>query len=383
MEKLNIFDFQINQVGYITECVEPISGHLTLKDTIQYFESNPDIGAIPVELGQGYGVISRSDVLQKRGPLSNTGKPLSSLDSMNQQFSSFNSHENIKKVLRDSSEYKGQQFFIIYKESSLFGVVSLNNIIRHISDIQDEEIRKGREFQQFLLDRNLIKDSDFELISHLQRSHDLGKDYYYCSSISNDISMISCFDVQGGNQTASLVSVMIDAFFKTRKELTSLDLGDVEKLMLSLNSFLFHHTPEDFQVRSLFVFIHKIEKKVKIYNFGYTTPFLILLEEGKIKAKMPAPPFEAMGMKDLVIFRETPQVFEMKNLRHIFLYSEGLASCVNSFGESFGMDRIKEALVNNYKSLGSDFSSILEEKVNHFRKDTPLLDDITTLIVNF
>ena len=72
--------FKPNQIGFITECLEPISGHLTLKDTINYFESNPDVTAVPVELEHGYGVLSRSDTLQKRGPLANTGKTISTLD---------------------------------------------------------------------------------------------------------------------------------------------------------------------------------------------------------------------------------------------------------------------------------------------------------------
>lgn len=34
MEQLNCFIFYKNQIGYITECVEPISGTMSLRDAL-------------------------------------------------------------------------------------------------------------------------------------------------------------------------------------------------------------------------------------------------------------------------------------------------------------------------------------------------------------
>ncbi len=383
MEKMSDYDFQRNQVGFITECIEPISDKITLRDALGYFVEDSDMEAIPVEIDAGYGIISRDDLQRKKGQLGAMGRPVSSMEELYTENSSVSSQENVKKVLRDVIKEGNQKYFLVFKERNLMGVVSLRNLVRHNSDLQEEEIRQGRAVQDFLLSENLVQPKGCSLKSSSQRAHDLGSDYYYSTELTSSMSMICCFEVQGSTQGASLVSVMIDTYLKTRKMTGSLETDNPENLMLSLNSFLCRHTPPECSVRCLFLFIDTSAGILSIYNFDYTSPFLILLEEGKIKAKMPAANFQALGREELVIFREKPKQFALKNLKHIFLYSDGLERCVNVNGQSFGMERIKECLMENYKSLGSGFSEILENQVNDFRREMPLLEDITTMVVSF
>ena len=385
MEKLNDFDFHRTQIGFITECVEPILPIISLRDALNNFEDEKDLQAFPVELDSGYGILSREMLEQKKQSFRNLSRPIASLDLHEGSEYAINSRENVKKVfLKVTRGEVGElSHYVVYHNNNLMGIVSFHNIIRHVSDIQDYEVKQARVIQEHLLEHNLISDRAFQIQADIKRSQDLGGDYYYTASITDDLSMISCFDVKGDHISSSLISVMIDSYFKTRRLMGSMEKEDVEKLILSLNKFLLDQIPPEISVHAIFLFIKKSEAKVFLYNFGYTSPFLILSEEGKIRAKMVPPNFDPLGMEDMVIFREEPQVYNMADLRHIFIYSDGIEGCVDNFGESFGMERIKDCLVKNFKLLGEGFNRILIEKIDEFRKDVPLMDDLTTLIVSF
>jgi sigma-B regulation protein RsbU (phosphoserine phosphatase) len=383
MERMNGYEYQKSQVGYITECIEPISDKITLRDALGYFANDPDVEAMPVEIDTGYSIVSREDIQRKKGQLGAMGRTVSTLEDLYADSLSISSQENVKKVLRDVIKNSSQKYFLVFKERNLMGIVSLRNLVRHNSDIQEQEIRQGREVQDFLLSENLIQGKGFHLKTSSQRAHDLGSDYYYSTELTSKLSMVCCFEVQGSIQGASLVSVMIDTYMKTRKMTGSLETDKPENRMLSLNTFLCRHTPDECTVRCIFLFIDLEKELLSIYNFDYTSPFLILMEEGKVKAKMPTANFKALGREELVIFREKPKQISLNGLKHIFLYSDGLENCVNVNGQAFGMDRIKDCLMENFKSLGSGFSEVLEKQVNDFRREMPVLEDITTMVISF
>ena len=383
MEKMNNYDYQSNQVGYITECIEPISDKITLRDALGYFADDPDMEAMPVEIETGYSIVSREDIQRKKGQLGAMGRTVSTLEELESDSLSISSQENVKKVLRDVIQNSNQKYFLVFKERNLMGILSLQNLVRHNSDIQEDEIRQGRAVQDFLLSQNLLRNKGFSLKSSSQRAHDLGSDYYYSTELTASLAMICCFEVQGSTQGASLISVMIDTYLKTRKMTGSLETDKPENLMLSLNTFLCRHTPDESTVRCVFLFIDQDKEILSIYNFDYTSPFLILMEEGKIKARMPAANFQPLGKEELVIFREKPKQLPLKGLKHIFIYSDGLEECVNVNGQKFGMDRIKDCLMENYKSLGTGFSEVMEKQVNEFRREMPILEDITTMVISF
>lgn len=385
MDKLNNYVFQKNQVGYITECVEPISGFMPLRDALGYFDEDSDLNVLLVELESGYGILSRNLFANKKVSMLNMNKPLSSQDLFQGALENFNSRDNVQKIFRPIAGEKGtdQKFYVVYHNNNLFGVVSLDHILRHFSDLQKTNVLRATEMQHRILENNIIRDPDFNIQADIHWAQELGGDHYYSTRISDELSMICCFDVTGNHISASMICIMIDSYFKTRTLLDNLDKEDVEKLILTLNSFLLNQIPPDCSVKAIFLFIRKDEEKVYIYNFGYTSPFLFLSEEGKTSAKMALPQYSPLGTEDIVIFREEPLVYNRSCIRNIFVYSEGLKECVNSFGEHFGMDRIKDCVVKNFKSLGDGFSKVLWEDIDAFRHETPLPEDITTVEISF
>ncbi len=386
MEKMNDFEFHPTQIGYITECVEPISGMITIRDSGLYFEDDPELKALPVEMEQGgYGVLSRDLFEQDKVSFRNAGKSVSSLNLYHGKYESLNSRENIRKLFVQiaTGEIDELKYYIVYHNNNLFGVVSLHHILSHISDLQRREVANSREMRQKILEKNIIEDSLFQIRTDIHWAHDLGGDHYYTTRITESLSMIACFDVEGDQITASMLTMVIDAYFKTRERLHDLDKEDVEKLLLGLNALLLEEIPDERDVTGLFLFIRKDKSLVSLYNFGYPSPFLILSEEGKIRAKLVPPQYEPMGKEDIVIFRDVPYTCRIENLRNIFIYSDGMEKCLNPFGEKFGIERIKNCLVKNYRELNGGFSTILNSELDQFRSTAPLFDSISTMVVSF
>ena len=386
MEKMNDFYFHPTQIGYITECVEPINGVITIRDSVLYFDNDPELKALPVEMEQGgYGVLSRDLFEQDKVSFRNAGKPVSSLNLYQGKYESLNSRENIRKLFVQiaTGEIDELKYYIVYHNNNLLGVVSLHRIIHQISDLQRKEIAGSRDMRQKILQNNLIENPLFKIHADIQWAHDLGGDHYYTSRITESLSMIACFDVEGDQMTASMLTMVIDSYFKTRERLHDLDKEDVEKLLLGLNALLLEEIPDERAVKGLFLFIQKDESRVSLYNFGYPAPFLILSEEAKIRARLVPPQYEPMGKEDIVIFRDVPFSCRIANLRNIFIYSDGMENCLNPFGEKFGIERIKSCLVKHYRELGFEFSTILKAELDQFRSSAPLFDSISTMVVSF
>ena len=214
-------------------------------------------------------------------------------------------------------------------------------------------------------------------------AHELGGDFYQITEITDDVVLVSSFDVSGKNVSASLLTIMINSFFTLIKQKQISNTSNPKQLISAFNKFVFEQTSPSQYVCSLFLFLFKNDKSVKIYNFGYTSPCIIKSVKLKTSAVFLKPNFTPIGINEQIDFSIKPYKYPISNLKSIFLFSDGLEDALNEYGERFGEDRIKEFITKNFKKMGKDFVDEMNNEINNFIGETPQSDDITSIILHF
>jgi len=386
MESKNKMNFHPTQVGFITQIVEPISINLHLDDVLQMFEENEDLNSFPVEYDKGIGLIDRQLIEEKGKSFWNSIRNAEMDEYMYTNTLYINSREYIKKIfkkLTDKDKIKNIKSFLVFHDGKYFGMVKYNDLINHISDLQEWEISQAKNIQQFLLSKNILEDDILNIKANLRMAHELGGDFYQVLKLTDDIILIASFDVSGKNISASLLTIMINSFFTLIKQNKISGISNPEKLISDFNQFVCAQTsPEQF-VCSLFLFIFKNEKNVKIFNFGYTSPCIIMKDDKKTKALFLKPNYAPIGINEQIDFSAEPYNYSVSKLKSAFLFSDGLEDALNEYGERFGENRIKDFIINNYKKMGTDFLDEMNNEINNFIKETPQADDMTSIILHF
>jgi phosphoserine phosphatase RsbU/P len=386
MEPKNKLNFHPTQVGYITQSVEPISVNLHLDDVLQMFEENEDLNSLPVEYAKGIGLIDRQLIEQKGKSFWTSLRNAEMDEYMYTNTLYISSREYIKKIFKKmagSDKTENIKTFIVFHDGKYFGIVKYDDLITHISDLQEWEISQAKNIQQFLLSKNNIDDNLIDLKANLQMAHELGGDFYQVLNVTENIILISSFDVSGKNISAALLTIMINSFFTLIKQKKISNVSNPYKILTDFNQFVFEQTSPEQYVASLFLFIFKKEQKVEIYNFGYTSPCIIKISDNKTKALFLNSNYAPIGIGDKIDFSIKPYKYPISSLRSAFMFSDGLIDALNEHGERFGEDRIKEFIIKNYKKMGSDFLDEMNKELNRFIRETPQADDITSIILHF
>jgi sigma-B regulation protein RsbU (phosphoserine phosphatase) len=350
------------------------------------FEENNDLDSMPVEYDKGIGLIDRHLIEQKGKSFWTSLRNAEMDEYMYTNTLYISSREYIKKIfkrLASSDKKENIKTFIVFHDGKYFGIVKYSDLITHISDLQDWEISQAKNIQQFLLSKNNINDDIIDLKANLQMAHELGGDFYQVLKITDNLILISSFDVSGKNISAALLTIMINSFFTLIKQKKIVEVSNPQKLLAVFNQFVFDQTSPEQYVASLFMFIFKKEQKAEIYNFGYTSPCIIKIADKKTKALFLNANYAPIGISKTIDFSIKPYKYPISSLRSAFLFSDGLIDALNEHGERFGEDRIRDFIIKNYKKIGTDFLEEMNSEINKFIKETPQADDITSIILNF
>ncbi len=187
MESKNKMNFHPTQVGFITQIVEPISINLHLDDVLQMFEENEDLDSLPVEYDKGIGIIDRQLIEEKGKTFWNSIRNAEMDEYMYTNTLYINSREYIKKIFKkmaDRDKEKNIKSFLVFHNGKYFGMVKYNDLINHISDLQEWEISQAKNIQQFLLSKNTLEDDILSIKANLRMAHELGGDFYQVLNLS-------------------------------------------------------------------------------------------------------------------------------------------------------------------------------------------------------
>ncbi len=374
------------QVGFIADCVEPLSAGSEAGWALEMLADRPDLEVIPIEReGAVIGVVPRH-VLEELVESAWKRFWQKDLDAyMIPARKTVEATDYVDRVVAETlaePHSNEPEWYIIQHHRSYLGIISLKQMLEYLNELRAQDLRRAGEIQQYLLSKPLPEDSRFKLYFYNRMAHEVGGDFYRAASIGDDRYLIACFDVAGKNISGSLATTALGAFFSSLRLLGY--EGDGKKTTGLINTLIKEVSPEDVFVAAVLFYIDFSTMTVEIHNCGFS-PVLAFVpqEEGrKIICKMAKPNLPPLGIEDKLVIEVPLSVPIVKGLR-LSAYSDGLTDMRDSFGEQYGEDKTVEFLRLLHTVPTTEYTERIDTEINKWIGESYLADDITLVDIRF
>lgn len=373
------------QVGYIADCVEPLSAGSEAGWALELLADRPELEVVPIERdGAVLGVVSRHvleglvDSAWKRfwqkdldAYVVPARRTVEATDYVDRIVS-----KDLEAVERDDPGW-----YIVQHRRSYLGIVNLRGMLEHLNELRSHDLRRAGEIQRHLLAKELPDDPRFKLTFFNRMAHEIGGDFYRAAQIGSDRWLIACFDVAGKNVSGALATSALGAFFASFR-LFSYE-GEPRLTTGLLNALVRDVNPDDVFVAAALFYVDMAAKTVEIHNCGFS-PVLAFVpqEDRKITCKLARPNLPPLGIEERLV-NDAPQVIPIVKGLRLTAYSDGLTDMTDPFGERYGEERTVEFLRNLHKAPATEIHGLLTSEVERWIGESHLADDITLVDLRF
>ena len=392
------FHFTPMQIGYITNCIEPIriASDALWKGNI--LSDRPNTEVLPIERhGVILGIIRREDVSKIGNSLESLVKRIMGKTSMPflmpvKEVIEASSYINavVEKGLK-TSRWDDPGWYVVEYKHKYYGIVNLRQMMEYIGDIQARDLQRAGEIQKNLLIQPELKDARFAFLSYNRMANIVGGDWHKPLRISKDMYLVGCFDVAGKNVSGALVTMALGTSFATLELVLYQDITvqgrrkrDNPRLITSIiNAVIRKVSPPDVFVAGTLLYIDFFSKTIEIHNCGLS-PVVAFIPTGEktIAYKTYKPNLPPLGLGEN-IDPDPPQLLPITSGLRISVYSDGLMDMCDIYGERYGEERTIEFLQNLHYIPSDGFSTFINQEIELWTKDTALADDITLFEVRF
>lgn len=254
-------------------------------------------------------------------------------------------------------------------------IVAIENKKLARKQLAQEAIRKemeiARQVQQFLFPKNLPRQEGLQVEASYIPHHSVGGDYYDFIELTAHHFLICIADVSGKGVPAALLMSNFQAALRTIARQTM----NLREIVSELNYQVVQSANGENFI-TFFVAIYDQEAHTLRYiNAGHTPPVLVdahrqshLLDQGTV----------ILGSFHPLPFLKEGQLTNLDDF-YFFAYTDGLTETFNAQEEEFGLDRLRQYLVENADKQLSDIHHDLFQELNSFNGEPEYHDDITFL----
>ncbi|OQY19890.1 MAG: stage II sporulation protein E [Desulfobacteraceae bacterium 4572_35.1] len=284
-------------------------------------------------------------------------------------------------VLSSYSHYsKGiytDEFIELYKNlAAQIGIAwrNANQIAKLIeASEQEKELRIAESIQLGLLPDKMPDISGLDIAGICIPAKQVGGDYYDFIVQSPDIDIVIA-DVSGHNVGAALLMAEARTFIQARARL----LVSPTVVVDSLNRFLYKDLTKAELFITLFYLKYDHDKKLMTYtNAGHNHP-LVYHSSTKSFEELDTEGL-ILGIKQEVSFEERHGILETGDI--LIMYTDGIIEATNNKGELFGLERLKNAII---ESIDNDSQTIIDNTLiiaRMFQGQRHFVDDVTMIVV--
>jgi sigma-B regulation protein RsbU (phosphoserine phosphatase) len=234
----------------------------------------------------------------------------------------------------------------------------------------ERQVRMAADVQQRMLPQHPPALSGVELAAAYVPNHELGGDFYDFITLPDENLGLVIADVSGKGVPASLIMASVRAALRAQVD----NLYYLYEAMQRLNLMLHRDTkPAEF-VTLFYGVIDTSNRRLTYCNAGHPPP--LLLRDGRLTE------LEShnmvLGINPDEQFRQS--ILDLERDDVLLLYTDGLSDAMNFGGETFGKERIKEALLS---SSGGSAEVIAQNVLWHMRRFAGLTkrtDDVTMVV---
>ena len=254
-------------------------------------------------------------------------------------------------------------------------LVAIENKKLARKELKQEALRREMEIasnvQKYLFPENLPNGRRLKVEASYLPHHTVGGDYYDYIPINRNQFLICIADVSGKGIPAAILMSNFQASLRTLIRQTPNIIAIVEEL-----NYLILENAKGENFITFFGAIYDHTLKTMVYvNAGHNPPIIVDKKNGLMLLDQ--------GTTILGSFKTLPFLNEgfLTDLEDFlfFSYTDGLTETLNEQGEEFGVERLKELLMEEKDSELKDLHQRVFASLDRFRGNNSYSDDITLL----
>lgn len=240
----------------------------------------------------------------------------------------------------------------------------------------DREVQIAQQIQKQLLPKRCPDLPGFELAALGTPAQEVGGDYYDFFWIDENRLGIVVADVSGKGIPAAMTMAIIRSIFRGQST------GDrtAKEVITSTNAIIYPDLRRGMFVTAFFGILDVKSKTLAWCRAGHE-PMIAIHPGGAMEVR--APDGAALGIAEDVDFRamieENQMLFASGDT--VVIYTDGITEAMNSAGEEFGLDRLKQTVRSNGCPDGEALVKKVESTVRSFVGSAPQHDDMTMVLV--
>jgi sigma-B regulation protein RsbU (phosphoserine phosphatase) len=302
--------------------------------------------------------------------------------------SAFNDMDNIRTAMNRGA------FDFVTKPINFDDLeITINKTISHIEMMVNSQkehdqlvaiqndINIAQEIQQAMLPKTFPpfpERNDFDLHAFLKAAKLVGGDLFDYFLMDNDHLFFLIGDVSDKGIPASLFMAITKAIFKSH--FANKNRGTISEEVRRINDFLSADNQSMMFVTAFVGILNLKTGEIEYIDAGHEPP-LILRKNNEIEV------LKKKGGIALCIdgdFPYTSNTFTLEPGDTLFTYTDGVTDCNNRSGERFGIQRVKDLLIQ--KTVSATPKEINDEvlsQIQAFIGDNAQFDDITALTLHY
>lgn len=278
-------------------------------------------------------------------------------------------------VLFYSSNVKFKNMFYL---SQFINIVAL--MFKTINDTEkkkvlEEDIKIASQIQNKLIPTDYISNKWFESYGVYIPAYNIGGDYLDIIKRGNNFSF-AVGDVSGKGISAGLVSMMVKAILNT-SDITSKTLV---KVVRNVNYYIFRWFYDQENILTfltLFLGVYVPDKSRLFYVNAGHVPCMLVKNKEVISLSASVRP---LGLFEKIHIER--KEIEVESGDILVLYTDGLIEQIDKRGREFGINRLREILLEIRMFEPRDMVEFILRRLREFSKEE-LDDDVCILVVKF
>jgi sigma-B regulation protein RsbU (phosphoserine phosphatase) len=258
-------------------------------------------------------------------------------------------------------------------------LVRLNRQLEERNLLFETELFMARELQQALMTQEIPRIYGVEFDYRYVPTFTVGGDFFFVQAVSESCLGLFISDVMGHGPQAAMVTAII------RTLLSNFLREDPapSRLLSQMNERFVLVMPRSYSMMfasAAYIRLDARSGEVLFSNAGHPPPFLLRRGEGKVEMLI-SPGSIALGLERRSEYRDVK--VQLSESDGIFIYTDGLFEARSRSKESFGLDRLRQALKEGLSLPSTELLDFILDKVMGFAKQEHIDDDLTALCLNY
>ena len=235
------------------------------------------------------------------------------------------------------------------------------------------ELDVASKIQQAILPAAFPEGAGFEVYGNMAPARNVGGDFFDVIILENGRLGLAVADVSDKGVPAALFMMSSRTLLKG----SAIGMGNPGGVLAEVNDLLTEDNETFMFVTVLYAVFDPDSGRLDYANGGHSNPLLVRPDGSS--EELPLTGGIALGVMPELQYSESSITMEPGDT--LILYTDGVSEAMNSDGEEFGVDRLRQIFVDHPPTSARQANEAILDAVIRFADGYPQSDDVTCLVL--